>query len=52
MCHVFSNYDKYDGAMVFVLIIDLMSVDTSGIMALEELNKRLQSRGIEVRSPP
>jgi len=28
-----------------------MNVDTSGILALEELHKRLLSRGVEVRPP-
>ena len=36
--------------MIFSLI-DLMNVDTSGILALEELHKRLHSRGVEVRMP-
>jgi low affinity sulfate transporter 2 len=31
--------------------IDLMNVDTSGILALEELHKRLLSRGVEVSLP-
>lgn len=29
-------------------LIDLMNVDTSGIIVLEELHKRLLSRGIKV----
>jgi len=32
-------------------LTDLMNVDTSGILALEELHKRLLSRGVEVRPP-
>ncbi|XP_029125074.1 low affinity sulfate transporter 3-like [Cajanus cajan] len=34
---------------VILDMTNLMNVDTSGILALEELHKRLLSRGVEVR---
>ncbi|KAL2977490.1 hypothetical protein AAZX31_13G070700 [Glycine max] len=36
---------------VILDMTNLMNVDTSGILALEELHKRLLSRGLEVRLP-
>ena len=34
------------------LMIDMMNIDTSGIIALEELHRRLVSQGKEVRNRP
>lgn len=39
---------EYDRPLYNFSLIDLMNVDTSGILALEELHKRLLSRGVQV----
>lgn len=38
----------YEWMTYIIFFIDLMNVDTSGIIVLEELHKRLLSRGIKV----